>query len=602
VEWKWSTKHEAKTKDEPDVIGTPPLTLFEDCAKALQEDIVDPEPDCPAQSSDHAPSQSPEKSKQPLDPVGDEEMDEFFPYPTPVWNTQDAMADEGLFNDYLFAFDNALEQQDTTKTDIKWDFFDIIMPVELLATSEDDHSQSQIEPYEKSNTHLFDNVSNLNRLTRSLVDVSTLLVSNWFSSVCPMWSGFDSNINPNRLMVSSTWTHSKAVLYSIKSMSAICLLDTLPHLRSEVHTYTRLAASAIQQSLVDLSTNWFSSRVTIPLDLFMALLCMGTSMCWLNTTNLGLSYWKGARMLLNRYTDLNWLLDDGEREKLAFIERSCVYWDMLCSVVTNESLPLDSPIRSTISTCQRPSTIVQAHPWTGVAHDQQRVLSRTLSLCRRFQNRQQAKANLTVPGFDIGLDDYNEAHDVISIIHNLDVPLMENVTDTGDYLSPRTHFIELAKAYRIASLLQLYQTFPDLSVSLCSTKTTTSEPTSRTLFLLSLTFELLAILARIPASSNTRCTQPILYIIAASGLRFEEPPDNAGSCGLTECAFKVHQGRRFILDRFASFQQSLPSKPILVAVQLVKTIWKRSDQRGSDSFDVRWMNVMIETGLCTLFG
>jgi hypothetical protein len=564
-------------------------------------------PNCLEQSAISPPFQSRESLNQAFDTVVDPAIAELFPCPIRVSAAYNIEADEVLLANPSYSFDDALDQLGATHTDADSNYFDLITLVEPLATVEDIESQSAFTLYKKSRARPIKDYSNLGQPTRSLVDVSTLLITQWFSCVCPMWSGFDSDVNLNRVMISSTWTHSEAVMYSIKSMSAITLLDTLPHIRTELLASTRLAMGAIEQSLTDLSTNWLA-RVAIPWDLFMALLCMGTSLCWLNTKNLGLSYWKRARLLLDRYADLGWLLDDEERRKLAFIERSCVYWGMLCSVVTDESPALDESLlpdsiaRSRTLGCPGPQPLVQAHPWTGVADEQQKILSRTLSLCRRFRVRLRTEASLTVSGFQKGLEDTKEACEIDAIIQSVDIPLLENVTDTGDHLSPQTHFIELADAYRLASLLQLHQTFPDLSFQVCSSRTLRADPNSRTLFLLKLTFDLLAVLARIPATSNTRCTQPILYIIAASGLRFEESPNSTDTQGLTQCSLKVHQGRKFILDRFASLQQTLPSKPIVVATQLVRAIWRASDQRHSDPFHVHWIDVMIETGLCTLFG
>jgi hypothetical protein len=94
---------------------------------------------------------------------------------------------------------------------------------------------------------------------------------------------------------------------------------------------------------------------------------------------------------------------------------------------------------------------------------------------------------------------------------------------------------------------------------------------------------------------------PILYITAASGLRFETPPSKSDPFSLTSEVLEVHRARSFILDRFASLQRSLPPKPIIVATELVQAVWRAyEDEKEGD--DVHWIDVMIDRRLSTLFG
>ncbi|KIW00841.1 uncharacterized protein PV09_07601 [Verruconis gallopava] len=428
----------------------------------------------------------------------------------------------------------------------------------------------------------------------SLIDVTTFLVDHWFRDVCPQWSAFDSNLNPNRYHMSSIWTNSKAVLYSMKTMSATCLLDTLPHLKQEALSSARASVEAVSEDLDKLELKKTDEKLKVPLELCLALLCIGTTMCWLDTNLLGLAYWKEARRLRQFFHENYWLLDEEERQKLAFFENSCVYWDMLAAVVSNEE-PDNANSEDIILGCSRPEPLVQPHPWTGVAYKQQRLLSRTIALCRRHRmkmRRLKAEGD-TDPQPEA--EDLMDAYILSNELENADIPSPQVVVDMGDRLSLPSHFSQLAIAFRLAALLQLHQTF-QLDVGLYG------DVGAQKRLVLKLAFELCAILEDIPVSSNTRCTQPILYITAASGLRFDHPPAEDVFAALTPEVLEVHRARKFILDRFASLQRSLPPKPIIVATELVQAIWRKYEEERDNTMKVHWIDVMIDEKKYTLFG
>ena len=435
----------------------------------------------------------------------------------------------------------------------------------------------------------------------SLIDVTTFLIDHWFRDVCPQWSAFDSNLNPNRVHMSRIWTNSKAVLHSMKTMAATCLMSTLPHLKQEAIISARVSVQAIGEDLAALDLERPQKKLVVPIELCLALLCVGTTMCWLDTNLLGLAYWKEARRLRDFFNDNYHLLDEEERQKLRFFENSCVYWDMLCSVVSNESL--DIPLsEDAIIGCTPPASLIKPHPWTGVAYKQQRLLSRTIALCRRHRLRiRKAKSKQQEMSPQPTAEDLMDAYLLSNELENMDLPSPQSVIDMGDRLSPSSHFSHLAVAFRIASSLQLHQTF---RLDLDAAPVSESEAAlSQKRLVLKLALELCAILEAIPVSSNTRCTQPILYITAASGLRFETPPSKDDPFSLTPEVLEVHRARSFILDRFASLQRSLPPKPIIVAAELVQAVWRKYEEENPEKvMDCHWIDVMIDARLSTLFG
>jgi hypothetical protein len=238
--------------------------------------------------------------------------------------------------------------------------------------------------------------------------------------------------------------------------------------------------------------------------------------------------------------------------------------------------------------------------------------------------------------------------------------------ETGDPNAPLSHLVDTAEAYRISSLLHLYLAFSDLEVKFVhnctkpfneNTSSWIQAPLgmSRDHALATLTLRLVEVLKRIPVGSGTRCIQPILLISAATGLRFDVPIhqtnfpvgtsnpihregttinqtamfDSSASLSsifnskdrafdfstifgsdqadtdavqLTSLTLQVSAARQFIVNRLGTLQQSLPPRPIGVALALVRAVWLNYDSADENLRGMHWMNIMVNSGLQTLFG
>jgi hypothetical protein len=51
-----------------------------------------------------------------------------------------------------------------------------------------------------------------------------------------------------------------------------------------------------------------------------------------------------------------------------------------------------------------------------------------------------------------------------------------------------------------------------------------------------------------------------------------------------------------------ALQQSLPPRPIGVALALVRAVWSNYDSANENLRSMHWMNTMVNSGLQTLFG
>ena len=204
-------------------------------------------------------------------------------------------------------------------------------------------------------------------------------------------------------------------------------------------------------------------------------------------------------------------------------------------------------------------------------------------------------------------------------------PSASNLVDAGDENTPVQQYLILAEAFRCAALLEIYRVFPtilykrvpvtnDLTSSLCPDQDFNLQglpipPTQAPdTFLVSLAIHTLSLLELLPVTSGTRCLQPIIFICAASELHFSSPSTSdpfslfsetsamAGGIGSSEV--DIASARRFAETRLEAYKGSLPAKPVIMALKLVRETWERGDL-GQEVF---WMDVMDEMGWKTIFG
>jgi hypothetical protein len=530
------------------------------------------------------------------------------------------------------------------------------------------------------------------------VDLSTTLVEYWFSHVCSMWSTYDSPQNWYRTLAGSTWGHSEPVYFALQAMSASVLVDSLPHLKRTLPALTTQAAQSIHRAVQANLTLQGEQAKALPTDVLLAVMGMGTSICWADPRQLGFWFLDQARELLKRYGDEGDVrLDANGQQTIEHFRQALTYWEMLANVVTKDyqsslkakrskfkrrirrAMSMNEPgvdtdgIGAAVSSAgQFPKSSrkpAPMHPWAGVSSEIQQVFGLVMGLC---QNRCVARISDTIPSTDDLCDalcDIELAHDLEKEILAFDFVGDSNASsnETGDPNAPLSHLIDTAEAYRLASLLNLYLAFSDLEVKFVRNSACSSSPNNTSSWvqapegmprdhaLVTLTLRLVEVLKRIPVDSGARCIQPILLISAATGLRFDVPThqpkcamgsshsihkrgtminqtamfstiasssslfnsndrafdfsvnfgsdqSDANEVQLTSLTLEVAAARRFIVNRLGALQQSLPPRPIGVALALVRAVWFNYDSADESLRSMHWMNTMVNSGLQTLFG
>lgn len=467
-----------------------------------------------------------------------------------------------------------------------------------------------------------------------ITDLPSFLITTWFTRICPMWSAFDSETNMNRKIAQETWPSNEAVFYSLQSMAAAYMAEELPHLGSIATLSARRAVQAIRR---DLPLALTSRRVDqLSTGLCLSLICLGTSRCWSDSKQIGLPFLREMKLLLQPLNQQSAEHSMQELQTLSFFNNSCFYWDMLCGAVSSDrtSVGLSWQAYQDLG-CWSLRPI--PHPWTGVSATAQRFFASAVSLCRRFHGREKRPHKVTACSLQASLQDIEEAVRLEEQIRSLKEPDLSGSFDTGDTSTPGSHLVHVSGAYRLAALLQLYMTFDDLTSPspLNNAPFTTATSLIREFGSsrrLSTALSLLQILESIPPDSGSRSIQPILYLTAGVGLRFDDkakpdgmplepfkapvPTESYGlgcstlmnsmedSTSLSrnsalETSLNVGRARHFVMIRFDSLEQSLPSRPIKVAKELMQAIWASYDSFPNET---HWLDVMERTGLYTIFG
>ncbi|KAF5668169.1 Arginine metabolism regulation II [Fusarium heterosporum] len=451
-----------------------------------------------------------------------------------------------------------------------------------------------------------------------ITDTSSLLISNWFEQVCTLWSGFDSEFNLNRKLALELCTSSHSVFSSLQ-------------------TYFLQAATATVLS--EAEEAFRNPSDMMPTGALFSLFCLGTTVCWVDARQLGLPFFRSARKILDRLNRRLGKLSAKDLELLSFFNNSLMYSEMLLAAVNQDDESLDTedlvigPQRDNSMQLAERYTDNSPHPWTGISPIASQLFAQAIRLCRSFRR------NLKLPketgrDFQRALEEIQEAQRLEERILGLDFQSSLCVASTGDYRTPPQHLAQVAEAYKLAALLQLYQTFPDLVALRLPSNSVHAN--SRHIpweeWIIPLSLRLVSVLEHIPPNSGTRVIQPLLYITASTGLRYDStvlldipgsflgtsmpsgfPPDLFTSMGalgtppspaavISRMSLDISNARHFITGRLNMLENSLPPKPVVMAKELIKAIWEAYDNEPPGSALVHWVDVMEDKNLRSMFG
>ncbi|KAF4441819.1 hypothetical protein F53441_11904 [Fusarium austroafricanum] len=477
----------------------------------------------------------------------------------------------------------------------------------------------------------------------TLTYTPSVLIEYWFRHVCSLWSQYDSDINLNRAIAAALWSNSEVVYLSLQAMSAAHLSAKVPMMRQTSISSMKAAAEIMKADLHTVKSHQLFNSV--PTSLLFSLMSIGTSICWLNATQLGLPFLCEAKTLLHSINKNKHLLSEDQRQLLSFFNKSWLYCEMLLSMVTSscKSLQMMEEMGDVDSAAPASAPVLPdpvekvPHPWTGVSSESYLLFMRAMKLCHRFRRKIRtpqdmfASANISEAMKLIG-----DAAVVEEQACNLDVTCGESLAETDDKKTPNQHLLNVAEAYRQSTLLQLYQTFPELIVrrfSLDEAQATDAQALWDN-WITPIALKLVDILRLLPTDSGSKMTQPLLCVSASTGLRrkhlheakketrreslthkflnmedcdmlnyldftgiHDEQPNEADDVVEPDADADIVAAREFVQRRLETLKTALPPKPIAVAQDLTKAIWLAYDTEQSAKYATHWIDVMDSQNL-----
>ncbi|CAK7271933.1 hypothetical protein SEPCBS119000_004860 [Sporothrix epigloea] len=489
------------------------------------------------------------------------------------------------------------------------------------------------------------------RPTRGLALPDTSLVELWFKSVCGMWAAFDSPSNPFRRLCSRLWSSNEAVFFSMQTMAAASLPRRPPSVSEIVAVAPKMSTQALIQELRELfessggpasrqggridgqypqaapgsSVSHQGGNLSFPAGLLTALFCMSSSLSWIDARQLGIQYLRNARSVIDLLDLRAAQLSADDRELLEFFRGCLLYEEMLRSVVTDDEEDIQALLHWTpLSKGDGKTVDLNLHAWAGVPIALIGLFGKAMVLCRRSRKAWRSTGRATYQLLYQAMQDIQQGQALEKLLLSTDIPLSrcDPSGSNGDALT--THIYKAAEAFRLSSLLQLYQTFPDLVSQRQQTQSQIqgqvspgSAASTAGASFLSLALDVVKLLGEIPADSPMRCLQPLLCLCAGSALRVEARHDasaekvdvlGAGSISSFDAlgatspeSASVYAARDFVRVRLGKLEQNLPPRPITVAKQLLETVWLTYDTEAPPSRS-HWLDIMSETSFESVFG
>ena len=447
-------------------------------------------------------------------------------------------------------------------------------------------------------------------IPQPVVNIQSFLIEHWFKSVCGWWSALDSLDNPYRRLTSELCFTSEPVFYALQAISAASLFERLPAVLCDTaRVVSSKATNAINEELLRFSTR---SYKTFPSELLLALFCMSSSTAWLESRELGLAYLRQARQVLK--TLEVWQLGEKESRLFEFFQGCLIYEEMLRSVVSQDKTDLKNMLGWSELPQTALATTKEPHPWTGVSPDMFRLFGKAVALCIRSRMHRWHNHGISYKMLQESMKDIEEA---MAVEEALIARILEG-TDPVQRPVPNCDLDNITEAYRLASLLQLYESFPDLTTKRMGDCPDVDDESIWNTSVTPLALEIIKILQLVPVSSMRRI-QPLLCLCAGSGLRIKwkapvaardpnfldslepMPPPHVNSTA-TASSVGIFQARCVLMDRLEQLKSHLPRKPIDVATQLIQAVWDTYDKDILTMRRTHWLDVMSNTGLYSIFG
>ncbi|GAB7361494.1 hypothetical protein MBLNU230_g1550t1 [Neophaeotheca triangularis] len=432
------------------------------------------------------------------------------------------------------------------------------------------------------------------------------LVQHYFTAVCPLFSCFDSTLNPFRTMVEEMKS-SKTIHIAIQSMAIAHLANHYLYMGPLGQLKHLQAWRSLQ---LDLQLNRAGK---LPMEnIMVSLLLLGLSSAWQQPSNLGLQYLSVARSLMQSYLCGTAHGSSDLREEKFFTD-SLMHWEMLASFI--DPVPMapfpgyGSPNPHVPGESEREPEL--PHPWTGISTELHFALGEVGRVLRRRRCTDVQPARRQ-PEADLPEIDVHWALSLEEFVYAIVIPQEDAILDYGHGATPKVDLIRSADANRHIALLEIYTCFPTILENKLAAGSlfpkcydqrfhppADADHQANSNYVESCACALaeftLNIIKCIPVTSGACRMQLLTLISCASQLRLPKTSQDSDDARSKE----ISDSRDFVKERMLALSRKYPQKQIMQLLDVINEVWERLDELKDYA---HWMHVVHDKRLQTMLG
>ncbi|KAI1609046.1 fungal-specific transcription factor domain-containing protein [Exophiala viscosa] len=470
---------------------------------------------------------------------------------------------------------------------------------------------------------------------RSLNDRTVLLMAHYFRKICVINSCFDSFANPFRTEIPGLMATSRLVQCCILSMSAAHLRSARPEWSFDSLEYLTAAVSELMTEVNAVSSDSsLSTYVDQRLDnALLGAIMLGMTTSWHPSSGLGLEHIAGSRALFRTWIRHNFgsgRKDDENLSRLSLYLGLHAYWEAMASfLIDQDPGQLDYlQVAFTIP----PTQVARIHPWTGVSAIPWVYLAKVGCMVRLKRNLANCGVRGRWESSIIGATVSSlgkleeDAWKLAGQIMTYSVPSDEQIEDTFDTNTTKSHLKNLARCCQLAALLELQRSFDAVHEQqavldwISHADAAEAQKNASLLYtdtIRELSLRILQLLSDVPTNSGTQALHHLPLLIAGSVLLphiMKQSPRTLLQKSIAErrdinedaTVSTIDFWRNFVMGRLTSLQRAVNLNGHRKIRLLLQEIWARGDAliwhpQALSAGYLHWVDVMEEKDLQFFF-
>lgn len=271
-----------------------------------------------------------------------------------------------------------------------------------------------------------------------------------------------------------------------------------------------------------------------------------------------------------------------------FFQNCLVYWEQTMSFVDPTVTMPSFPGFGAPALCvPAPIVPVHPHPWTGISPE---VHFATAEVGRILRRRQRFRR-----GHPYHDSEARWAESLEIYLHALKFPVVDDISDFDDQNTKKSDLIQIAEAYRLFALIELYALYPDLlsrrlavpdACRVLGIDPAVHKQSEGPCWLTHIALHIIETIKEIPISSGVSRGLVAILVSVSSHLQLADSEQAADSD-------LILSARYFVESSLLNMARKYAQRPAVQATDLVKEVWARLD---SGAAGAHWMTVAHEKG------